>query len=147
MRNKNRVGVFTPTRSVTILCLALPTINLSPAFDGFTHKALAVLRESSHGGGGSVALRIGGDDAFVSFKCGHTGIGGTGVDSDNLRPSYLLLCSVSVLWLLIPPVVGILIFLIVLLLCISRIGGLYLTVSIRITIVRFLSGISASKQG
>ena len=58
--------------------------------DGLTlgdlaHQTLAVLGEGDHGRRGARALGVGDDGGFAAFHDGHTAIGSTQVDTDDLR--------------------------------------------------------------
>ena len=49
------------------------------------HHALAGLGEGHHRGGGTVALRVGDDDALAALHDGYAGIGCTEIDTDDFR--------------------------------------------------------------
>ena len=55
------------------------------ALGHLAHHALAVLGEGHHGRGGAVSLRVGDDDGLAALHHSHTGVGGTKVNTNNLR--------------------------------------------------------------
>ena len=55
------------------------------------HHTLAVLADGQNGGGGAVALSVGDDDGLAALHHGNAGIGGTQINTDDLRHNDCLL--------------------------------------------------------
>ena len=61
------------------------------ALGDLTDHTLAGLGERDHGRGGAIALCVGDNDCLAALHDGHAGIGGTQINTDNLRHNDCLL--------------------------------------------------------